>query len=246
MTVMRTLVLGTLFVLATLLYAAEPVTVFAAASLSDVLPEVAAAWRAHGGGEVRFSFAATSKLVPQIIEGAPADVLVSADEAWMDKLRDAGRAAEGSRAALARNSLVFVVPANAAAAPASASDLPGRLKRITLAGENVPAGRYARAALTEAGVWEAVEPRVVRGEDVRLTLKWVAGGDADGGIVYRTDAQAETRVKIAFEFPADSHPPIVYPATVVKGSAHAAEAARFLEFCRSEKGRSIFLKHGFS
>ena len=222
-----------------------PLTVFAAASLTDVLPEIAAAWKAGGGAEVRFSFGATSKLVPQIIEGAPADALVSADEAWMDKLNDAGKVEPGSRAALARNTLVLIVPKDAAKIPASATDLPGELRKIALAGENVPAGKYAKAALEGAKVWTAVEPRVVRGEDVRLTLKWVSGGDADGGIVYRTDAKADPSVKVAFEFPEGSHAPIVYPAAVVKGSARAADAARFLEFCRGAKARPLFEKHGF-
>jgi molybdate transport system substrate-binding protein len=222
-----------------------PLTVFAAASLTDVLPEIATAWKADGGAEVRFSFGATSKLVPQVIEGAPADVLVSADEAWMDKLNEAGKMEPGSRVVLARNELVFVVPKQAAAAPKSASELPGTLKKIALAGENVPAGKYAKSALEKAGVWAAVEPRVVRGEDVRLTLRWVSGGDADGGVVYRTDAMADSSVKVAFAFPAASHAPIVYPAAVIKGTARAADAARFLAFCRSAKARAMMEKHGF-
>ena len=222
-----------------------PLTVFAAASLTDVLPEIATAWRADGGTDVRFSFGATSRLVPQVIEGAPADALVSADEAWMDKLNEAGKVELGTRAILARNSLVFVVPADAAQVPAAPSDLPGTMKKIALAGENVPAGKYAKAALETLNVWAAVAPHVVRAEDVRLTLRWVSGADADGGVVYRTDAKADPAVKIAFEFPADSHAPIVYPAAVVKGSARAKDAARFLEFCRGVKARAIFEKHGF-
>ncbi len=222
-----------------------PLTVFAAASLTDVLPEIAMAWRADGGTDVRFSFGATSKLVPQVTEGAPADVLVSADEAWMDKLNEAGKVEPRTRVILARNSLVFVVPADAAKAPAAPGELPGTMKKIALAGENVPAGKYAKAALETSRVWAAVEPHVVRAEDVRLTLKWVSGGDADGGVVYRTDARADPAVKIAFEFPEASHAPIVYPAAVVTGSAQAKDAARFLEFCRGAKARAILEKHGF-
>jgi molybdate transport system substrate-binding protein len=222
-----------------------PMTVFAAASLTDVLPQIAAAWEAEGGPKVRFSFGATSKLVPQVIEGAPADLLVSADEAWMARLVDAGKAAAGSSISLARNRLVFVVPSGAASVPKSASDLPGALQKIALAGEAVPAGKYAKAALEAAQVWTAASRRIVRAEDVRLTLRWVSGGDADGGIVYRTDAKADPSVKVAFEFPENSHPPIVYPAAVVQGSARAADAARFLEFCRGAKARSLFERHGF-
>lgn len=226
--------------------AATPaLTVFAAASLSDVLPEIAAAWKDDGGPEVYFSFGATSKLVPQVIEGAPADILVTADEAWMDKLNDAGLVQPGSPVILARNTLVFIVPSDGAASPVSPAELPGELKKIALAGENVPAGKYAKAALAKANVWTAVEPRVVRAEDVRLTLRWVAGGDAAGGIVYGSDAKADPSVNVAFVFAADSHPPIVYPAAVIKGSPRAAVAARFLEFCRRAKARTLFEKHGF-
>ncbi len=225
--------------------ASKPLTVFAAASLKDVLTEVAGAWKADGGVEVRFSFAATSKLVPQVIEGAPADVLVSADEAWMDKLVAAGRAEPGSRVTLARNTLVFIVPVESARPPTSASQLPGPLQKIALAGENVPAGTYARAALEKANVWAAVAPRVVPAVDVRLALKWVALDEVDGGIVYRTDAIADRRVKVAFEFSAGSHVPIVYPAAVVRGSARRADADRFLAFCRSVQALAIFGKHGF-
>jgi molybdate transport system substrate-binding protein len=222
-----------------------PITVFAAASLTDVMPELASAWKADGGGEVRFTFGSTSQLVRQVTEGAPADALVSADEAWMDKLDAAGKAGKGSRAILARNELVFIVPAGATATPATAAALPGDLKRIALADVEVPAGKYAKAALEKAGVWAAVEPRVVRGKDVRVALTWVATADADGGIVYRTDAKAEAKVKVAFAFPAGSHPPIVYPGSVVAGSARAADAARFLTFCRSAKARTILEKFGF-
>jgi molybdate transport system substrate-binding protein len=224
--------------------------VFAAASLTDVLPEVAKAWREEGGGEVRFSFGSTSKLVPQVIEGAPADALVSADVPWIERLEASGKSEAATRTVVARNALVFVVPAGAEAAPAQAvpakaTDLPGDLARIALAGENVPAGKYARAALEKAGVWAAVAPRVVRGEDVRLTLRWVAGADADGGVVYATDAKSDPKVRVAFTFPADDHPPIVYPATPIRGAKQAEEASRYLAFCRGPKGRAVFERHGF-
>lgn len=225
--------------------APSAITVFAAASLSDVLPEIAAAWKADGGAGVRFSFGATSKLVPQVIEGAPADALVSADTAWMERLESAGKADAAARVVLAENALVFIVPADAQAAPASVSDLPGALGKVALAGANVPAGRYAQAALEAAQVWTAVGPRVVRAEDVRLALRWVAGGEVDGGVVYRTDARADPKVRVAFAFPADGHPPIVYPAAAIRGARGEADAARFLAFCRAPTARAIFAKHGF-
>lgn len=226
--------------------AARPrLVVFAAASLTDVLPEVAEAWKAEGGLDVAFAFGATSRLVPQILEGAPADVLISADEAWMDKLAAGGRADRASRVVLARNELVFVVPVGAATPPSGPRELPGPLGKIALAGEHVPAGTYAKASLKHAGVWAAVAPRVVRADDVRIALRWVASGDADGGVVYRTDAAADPKVTVAFAFPADSHPPIVYPAAVVAGSPRAADAARFLAFCRGPKALAAFARRGF-
>lgn len=223
----------------------RPLTVFAAASMTDVLQEVAGAWKSDGGVEVRFSFDATSRLVRQVIEGAPADVLVSADDAWMDQLVAAGKAESSTRVTLARNELVFVVPVDSARPPASASELPGRLEKIALAGENVPAGKYAKSALEKANVWAAVAPRVVPAVDVRAALKWVSIDEVDGGIVYRTDAKADPKVKVAFEFASDSHPPIVYPAAVVTGSARRTDAERFLAFCRSAKALAVFAKHGF-
>jgi len=219
--------------------------VFAAASLTDVLPEVAEAWKAEGGLDVTFAFGATSKLVPQILEGAPADVLISADEAWMDKLTAGGKADAASRVVLARNELVFVVPVGAATPPGGPRELPGPLGKIALAGEHVPAGKYAKASLEHAGVWAAVAPRVVRADDVRMTLKWVSAGEADGGIVYRTDARADPKVVVAFAFPADTHPPITYPAAAVTGSPRAADAARFLAFCRGPTAQARFGRRGF-
>lgn len=222
------------------------VVVFAAASLSDVLEEVAAGWTPQSGVDVSFSFGPTSKLVPQIEQGAPADALFSADEAWMKRLADAGKVDEASRAVVARNELVFVVPQRAPDAPAAPTALPGTLRSISLAGENVPAGRYAKAALEHAGVWAAVAPRVKPGEDVRLTLRLVATDEVDGGVVYRTDALAEPRVRVAFAFSADSHPPIVYPAAAVVGAAQRGAAARFVAYCRGPQAQAVFRKHGFA
>jgi molybdate transport system substrate-binding protein len=224
--------------------ARDSITVYAAASLRDVLPAVARAWESQGGLPVRFSFDATSRIVPQVLEGAPADAVVCADAPWMDALEEAGMVAPGSRVAIATNELVFVT-AVGRPPPESPAGLPGDLAQVALAGENVPAGRYARAALETAGVWGAVEPRVVRAGDVRLALAWVSSGEADGGVVYRTDARSDPRVAVAFAFPAGSHPPVAYPAAVVRGARRAAEAVRFLGFCAGSRGAAILREHGF-
>ena len=220
--------------------------ILAAASLTDVLPGVAALWEEGGGLPVRFSFDATSRVAPQILQGAPADLFFSADEAWMDWVAERGAIQEETRVALLGNELVLAVPSGAGFRPESAGSLADpRLRRLALAGENVPAGRYGQAALASLGVWEEVAGRVVRAGNVRGALEWVALGEVDAAVVYRTDALAEPRVVVAFSFPRDSHTPITYPAAVIRGAPHPQAARDFLAFCRSEAAREVFQASGF-
>jgi molybdate transport system substrate-binding protein len=173
--------------------------VLAPASMADVIPEIAEAWLRRGGGPVRLGVDATSRLAPQVVAGAPADVFISADLAWMEWTRDRGGIRDPVLE-IAGNHLVLIVPAGAdpiLSAPADVTD--PRYTRIALAGENVPAGRYARSALEALGLWESVAGRVVRGGSVRGALEWVARGEADAGVVYATDARAEPRVRAALE-----------------------------------------------
>ncbi len=222
-----------------------PITVFAASSLTESLQRVAVAWTAHGGGTVTFSFDASSRLARQIEAGAPADVFVSADTAWVDWLD--GRVAVASRADLLGNTLVAVVRADAPVVPGGPADLVDpALKRLALAGENVPAGAYARAALRSTGAWAAVGGRVVSGDSVRTALGWVASGEADVGIVYRTDVRVEPAVREAFAFAPGTHPPIVYRGAVLAGRAATADAAAFLAFCASPEAQAIFTTAGFT
>jgi molybdate transport system substrate-binding protein len=221
-------------------------TALAAASLTDVLPTVAAAWKAADGADVVFSFDSSSKLAKQVEGGAPADLVFFADTDTMNSLDTKNLLAAGSRRDLLGNELVVVVPATATWTPASAADLSAdALHHLALAGENVPAGRYGRAALNAANVWMSVEPKVVTGDNVRTTLAWVTRGEAEAGVVYATDAKAEPGVKTAFVFPADAHPPIVYPAAVVASSTHVDQAKIFLDFCASPIGMELFAKAGF-
>lgn len=216
---------------------------FAAASLTDVLPALAADWQAESGHAVRLTFESSSKLAKQLESGQPADLFFSADGAWMDHLARQDLVVD--RRDLLTNQLVAVVPADAAFVPASASALgDARVERIAMAGEHVPAGRYGRAALDSLGVWSAVAPRVVSGDDVRTALAWVAAGEVDVGIVYTTDAASSPGVRVAFAFPPESHAPIVYPAAVMASSTHPEEAAAFLDFCRGQ-GRARFEAAGF-
>lgn len=223
---------------------AARVTVLAAASLSDVLPEIEKLWRARGHSPVSFSFAASSRLAGQAQAGFPADLFISADADWMDRLEDRGLLAPKTRRVLAGNRLVAVVLADSPISLAAPADW-AAVTRLALADDNVPAGRYARSALEHFKLWERVRENVVRGDSVRMALSWVASGRVQAGIVYRTDAAAEPRVREAFVFPADSHPRIVYPGAVLKTSPHNEEARLFLDFCASPQARAVFARAGF-
>lgn len=226
-----------------------PLLVFAAASLTDVLEEVDRAFTARTHIEVRASYAASSVLAKQIEAGAPADVFFSADLAWVDYVEKRGLVKAGSRRDLLSNALVLIAPADSPVRLKIAPrfDLVGALGGGRLATgdpDSVPVGKYARAALTQLGVWDSVAARLVRAENVRAALEYVARGEAALGIVYRTDAQAEKRVRIVDTFPADTHPPITYPAVVTVGAR--AQAPQFVEFLASAEARQIFTRYGFT
>lgn len=226
---------------------APALTVLGAASLTESLQAVGAAWTAHGHPAVTFSFDASSRLAKQIEAGSPADAFFSADEDWMNELASQGRIDPSTRVDLLGNTLVVVVPASSKVAVHTAKDLSSAtVHHLALAGESVPAGKYGRAALTSLGAWEGVKDRVVNGDNVRAVLAWVAGGEAEAGIVYATDARVEPKVTVAFAFPASSYPPIVYPAAVVQGSAHAGDAKSFVAFCSTPEAMAIFEKAGFT
>ena len=224
----------------------EELLVLAASSLQDVLPVVARAWHAAEGIPVRFSFDATSRLAPQILRGAPADVFISADEVWMRWLEERGGVDGASIRVVTTNRLVFVVPRGTSDPPGDPRSMAASdLTRIALAGENVPAGRYARAALESVGAWSAVEPRVIRGGSVRGALEWVARAEADGGIVYRTDALAEDRVNVAFAFEGEDYPAPSYPGAVTTRAEHREAAEAFLDFMNSEEAVALLAAAGF-
>ncbi len=221
-------------------------TVLAASSLTDVLPQVAAAWTEAGHPEVSLRFDSSAKLAKQIEAGAPADVYVSADDAWMDHLVARGLVVSGTRVRLLGNALVAIVAVRSPLpirAPAGLG-LPA-VKHLALAGEFVPAGAYARQALVYAGQWSAVKDRVVEGDNVRTVLGWVTTGEAEAGVVYATDARGEPRVRVAFEFEKGSYTAIVYPAAIVTGAVEPAEASAFLSWCAGPEARAIFAAAGF-
>jgi molybdate transport system substrate-binding protein len=226
-----------------------PVTVFAAASLTDSLKLVADAYKARTGTSVTLSFGASSTLARQIEQGAQADIFFSADTDWMEYLQKKGLIADGTRKDLLGNRLVLVAGLDAKPMPKIAPhfDLAAALgdRRLALADPaSVPAGKYAKAALTALGVWDGVASKVANAENVRVALEYVARGEAPYGIVYATDAKAAPAVHVAGIFPEDSHPPIVYPAALTKTASPGAKA--FLDFLGSMQARAIFEKAGFT
>jgi len=252
--------LGTLFALALALPSlahaqadtdGAPVTVFAAASLKESMDEAALAYQQATGTPVRVSYAASSALARQIEQGAPADVFFSADLEWMDYLQQRNLIRPAQRQNLLGNTLVLVAPAASKTARvdptqpgaiATALGAEGRLAVGQTA--SVPAGKYARASLQKLGQWDALAPRLAESESVRAALMLVARGEAPLGIVYGSDAKAEPKVKVVGTFPADSHPPIVYPVAPLAKASQQAQA--FVIWLRGPEAREIFQRHGFS
>jgi molybdate transport system substrate-binding protein len=224
--------------------------VYAAASLTDVLQQIGADYQRETGRRVRFSFASTAVLARQIEAGAAVDLFVSADEDWMNYLAQRYLIRRDSRAALLGNLLVLVAPADSRAqvrlTPGVRLDAAlGERGRLALADPaSVPAGRYAQAALMQLGAWAALESRVVIAENVRMALMYVARGEAPLGVVYATDARAEPRVRIVAQFPAATHPPIVYPVALTPRAG--AEAKAFLRYLRAKSASARFEAAGFS
>ena len=228
---------------------AAPLTVFAAASLTDSLKAVADAYKAKTGASVTLSFGASSTLARQIEQGAQADIFMSADTDWMDYLQKAGLIADATRKDLLGNQLVLVAASGTKPAPRIAPhfDLAGALGdgKLALADpSSVPAGKYGKAALTALGVWDSVASKVAPAENVRVALEYVARGEAPFGIVYATDAKVAPSVHVVGIFPENTHPPIIYPVALTKTASSAARA--FLDFLNGPEAKAIFEKAGFT
>jgi len=228
---------------------AAEVVVFAAASLKEALDAQARAFETATGNRVIVSYAGSNALARQIEAGAPADLFISADLDWMDYVDQRRLLMRDTRVTLLRNTLVLIAPA---ASTSSLEIRPGfalaaALGQDKLAMANpdsVPAGKYGRSALEALGAWSSVERQVARAENVRAALALVSRGEAPFGIVYATDALADKGVRIVGTFPADSHPPIVYPAAIVASSRSAA-AKPFLDRLRSPQAREVWERYGF-
>ena len=233
--------------------AAQPqqpeILVYAAASLTNAMQQIGADYQKTAHVVVTTSFDASSTLARQIEQGARADVFFSADTDWMDYLQKRNLIQPGTRKNLLGNALVLIAPAQSqiqlTIGPhfALAAALNGG-RLATGDPDSVPVGRYARAALTNLGVWDQVSPLIARAENVRTALLYVARGETPLGIVYRSDALIEKRVRVVDTFPASSHPPIVYPIALTQSAQGAAAA--FISYLTGPRAHKVFVKYGFS
>ena len=228
----------------------QDVVVFAAASLKDALDAIATKWQSETGKRATISYAASPTLAKQIVEGAPADIFISADRDWMKFLADKNQVKPGTETELLGNKLVLIAPADSNANLTIAPNFPlaaalggGKLAMADPTG--VPAGKYGKAALTTLGVWDEVSGAVAAAENVRAALLLVARGEAPFGIVYQTDAAVEKRVKVVGAFPPNSYPPVVYPMALTAGSTNP-DAALLAQYLRGAAARALFEKQGFS
>jgi molybdate transport system substrate-binding protein len=229
--------------------AGQRVTVFAAASLTDVLTEIAAAWQGKGNAPIVLSFGSSSAIAKQIEAGAPADIFASADEKWLGYLQERNLIAAGSVHRPIGNDLVLIAAADSKIAITIGPnfDLAGALAggRLSIGDpKGVPAGRYAQQALTKLGVWNTVESQTAPAQNVRAALALVQRGEAPLGIVYATDARGLTDVKVVDTFPEDSHDAIVYPLAVI-AEHERPEVKAFFDFLLGADGRQVFKSHGF-
>ena len=230
--------------------ARDKIVVFAAASLTNAMQDIAAAYEAKTHAHVVNSFASSSTLARQIENGAPAGIFASADTQWMDYVEKRGLIQKASRRNVIGNALVLITPESSPLRPRA---IDAHLDWMTLLGggrlalgdpDHVPAGIYAKQALTHLGMWDALSAHLAPAEDVRAALVYVDQGETPLGIVYLTDARSDPKVKVVGVFPDDSHPPIVYPFALVKGAGSAART--YFKFLTGKSAMVIFARYGFT
>lgn len=224
----------------------ETILVFAAASTTNAMDEIRQAFQQGTGVRVQTSYASSGTLAQQIANGARADVFLSADEKWADYL--AKEKFVSRRRNLLANRLVVVVPSDALFPVRRVADLVAADIRHLAMGEpeGVPAGKYARQALTELGLWERLKGKVVAGNDVRQALAFVETGAAEAGIVYATDAAISKKVKVALDLPPQLGSPIRYPVVLLSPSAQKPAAVQFYDYLQSPAASAVFRKYGFT
>jgi molybdate transport system substrate-binding protein len=224
----------------------EPLILLAAASTKDAVEELAALFEKQTGTRVLVSSGPSNALATQITAGAPADLFLPANEKWALYVKEQGLAAEATP--LLTNGLALIVPRGNRAQVRSPTDLAGRrVKRVALAGENVPAGIYAEQALRELGLYDLLieADKIVRGQDARVTLSYVARGEVEAGIVYDTDARIEKNVIVVDRFDPKSYDPIVYALVQIKRERANPAAQKLFEFFCSAEAATVFERFGF-
>ena len=226
---------------------ADEILVSAAASLTDVLKEIATGYQAKAKQTLTFNFGPSSGLARQIEEGAPADIFFSADLPQMDTLEKKNLLDPDTRKNLLSNQLVIIVPTDSKLAILSPKDLlKSEVKKIALAEpSSVPVGVYSKTYLSDEGLWNQVDSKLVPVQDVRATLASVESGNVEAGFVYKTDTAISKKVKIVYEVPVDKGPKITYPAAIVKESKHKDAARDFMNYLQSPTAKDAFKKYGF-
>ena len=229
----------------------QPLTMFAAASLTDAMKDVAKLWEAGGHAPIRFNFGASSTLARQMEQGASANLFASADTQWMDYAQQRNLILPDTRRDLLGNQLVLVM-AKSAAHPVTIApgfdlgSILGANGRLAVGDpSNVPAGIYAQQALTKLGLWQAIQPRLAPAENVRSALLLVERGEAPAGIVYQTDVAVSPSLAVVGVFPETSHDPIVYPFAITR-SGDTSEARAFIAFLTAPASEAAFRQRGFS
>jgi molybdate transport system substrate-binding protein len=224
-----------------------PVRVLVAASTKEAVEEVAALFTQESGVEVVVVPEASSKLAMQIVNGAPADLFLSANDKWADFIKGKGLAYDTRP--LLTNRLVLIVPRGNPASVRKPPDLAGSsVGHVALAGPAVPAGAYARQALKKLGLLGDLErgKKIVSGEDVRATLTFVERGEAEAGVVYDTDARITDKVEVVYTFSPSTHEPILYPLVLLEAGQKKEVARKLFEFLQSPRAAAVFAKHGFT
>lgn len=229
--------------------AGEKVIVFAAASTTNAMTDIAKLYEQEKGNPITLSFASSSTLAKQIENGAPADIFISANPKWMNYLEEKKKIVDAGRFDLLSNRIVLIAPLDSEITEQTIDSKLDLLKllsngRLAMGDpDHVPAGMYGQKAMENIGLWDKIKGNIARAKDVRAALVWVERGEAPLGQVYATDAAISSKVKIVGTFPENSHPEIVYPAALIRKSD---PAQTFLDYLRTPAAASIFKKYGFS
>ena len=222
--------------------------VFAAMSLTDALTEIGDQFTEENRNKVYYNFAASSTLQRQIEKGASTDIFISASSKQVDNLQTLDLLEDGSRFDILGNNLVIVSEKNDEIPFETVTELLNpSISRIAIGHpEIVPAGTYAKEALIHFNLWEKLQPKLIFGTDVRVTLAYVTAGNVDLAIVYETDTIVSNDVKVVYRFPAEIHTPIAYPAVILKSSRQKQNAHKFIKYLKTRRATDIFEKHGFT